>query len=120
MTSGLHLDESFSPFPGLRPFTPEESEYFFGRDRESEDIFLKLLRNRFVAITGASGSGKSSLVLSGLIPRIKSLSDTGDTKWRILTVRPGSDPLRNLAAALAGNGYARDTEKEPGNEILRL
>lgn len=120
MTSGLHLDESFSPFPGLRPFTPEESEYFFGRDRESEDIFLKLLRNRFVAITGASGSGKSSLVLSGLIPRIKSLSDSGDTKWRILTVRPGSDPLRNLAAALAGNGYARDTEKEPGNEILRL
>lgn len=120
MTSGFQLDESFSPFPGLRPFTPEESEYFFGRDRESEEIFIKLLRNRFVAITGASGSGKSSLVLSGLIPRIRSLSDAGDAKWRTITVRPGSDPVRNLAAALAGNGFSGDPESEPVKEILRL
>ncbi len=120
MTSGFQLDESFSPFPGLRSFTPEESEYFFGRDRESEEIFLKLLRNRFVAITGASGSGKSSIVLSGLIPRIKSLSDSGNAKWRTITVRPGSDPVRNLAAALAGNGFSGDPESEPAKEILRL
>ena len=120
MTSGFQLDESFSPFPGLRSFTPEESEYFFGRDRESEEIVLKLLRNRFVAITGASGSGKSSIVLSGLIPRIKSLSDSGNAKWRTITVRPGSDPVRNLAAALAGNGFSGDPESEPAKEILRL
>ena len=120
MTSGLQFDESFNPFPGLRPFTPEESGYFFGRDRESEEIFLKLLRNRFVAITGASGSGKSSLVMSGLIPRIKSLSEAGDTKWKIITVRPGSDPVGNLASALAENDSARNPESEQGKEILRL
>ena len=67
-------DEKFNPFPGLRPFAPDESEYFFGRENESEEITGKLLRNRFVAVTGASGSGKSSLVICGLIPRIRSLS----------------------------------------------
>ena len=72
MASGNKLYESFSPFPGLRPFTPEESDFFFGRERESEEIFLKLLRSRFVAVTGASGSGKSSLVQGGLIPGSKS------------------------------------------------
>lgn len=120
MTSGKQIDESFSPFPGLRSFTPEESEYFFGRDRESEEIFIKLLRNRFVAVTGASGSGKSSIVLSGLMPRIMSLSNAGDSKWRTITVRPGSDPVLNLAVALAGNGLAANIEKDPLKDILRL
>ncbi len=53
----------FNPFPGLRPFTAEESELFFGREKESEEVLNKLLKNRFVTVTGASGSGKSSLVL---------------------------------------------------------
>ena len=64
-------DEKFSPFPGLRPFAPDENEYFFGRENESEEITGKLIRNRFLAVTGASGSGKSSLVICGLLPRIQ-------------------------------------------------
>ena len=64
-------DEKFSPFPGLRPFSPDEREYFFGRENESEVIAAKLLRNRFIALTGESGSGKSSLILCGLLPIIK-------------------------------------------------
>jgi len=120
MASGNKFDESFSPFPGLRPFTPEESDFFFGRERESEEIFLKLLRSRFVAVTGASGSGKSSLVLSGLIPRIKSLSDAGEARWRIFTVRPGSDPLGNLASALAEFSRLENDKNGTRDEILRL
>lgn len=120
MASRSKLDESFSPFPGLRPFTPEESDYFFGRERESEEIFLKLLRSRFVAVTGASGSGKSSLVLSGLIPRIKSLSEAGESKWRILTLRPGNDPLGNLAAALTVFSPVKNDKTGSENEILKL
>ncbi|NLK54313.1 MAG: hypothetical protein GX293_05550 [Bacteroidales bacterium] len=120
MASGNKLYESFSPFPGLRPFTPEESDFFFGRERESEEIFLKLLRSRFVAVTGASGSGKSSLVQGGLIPRIKSLSEAGETQWRIVNVRPGSDPLGNLASALSGNGPVRDPNDEIQSEILKV
>ena len=90
-------EEKFSPFPGLRPFAPDESEYFFGRENESEVIAAKLLKNRFIAVTGASGSGKSSLVICGLLPIIRGLSAKGEGTWRVLSMRPGNDPFGNLA-----------------------
>ena len=49
-----------NPFPGLRPFGFEESHLFFGREGQSDDILLKLAQNKFAAVIGASGSGKSS------------------------------------------------------------
>ncbi len=52
----------FNPFPGLRPFLPEESDLFFGREGESGEVLKKLLKNRFVTVMGASGTGKSSLI----------------------------------------------------------
>jgi ABC-type thiamine transport system ATPase subunit len=52
----------FNPFPGLRPFAEEESDLFFGREKESLDVLGKLLANRFVTVIGASGTGKSSLI----------------------------------------------------------
>ncbi|MBN2862367.1 MAG: hypothetical protein JXN62_04335, partial [Bacteroidales bacterium] len=67
MASGASTD-TFNPFPGLRPFRPEESDLFFGREKESEEIINKLLTNKFVTVIGASGSGKSSLINSGIIP----------------------------------------------------
>ena len=59
-----------NPFPGLRPFTPEESDLFFGREGQSEEILTKLKKNKFVTVIGASGSGKSSLIYCGIIPRL--------------------------------------------------
>lgn len=53
---------NFNPFPGLRPFSQEESDLFFGREAESGEVVEKLLGNRFVTVIGASGSGKSSLI----------------------------------------------------------
>ena len=113
-------DEKFSPFPGLRPFTQDENEFFFGRENESEEITGKLLRNRFLAVTGASGSGKSSLVLCGLLPRIRSLSAKGDGNWQILTIRPGNDPYGNLADSINENIFSDDHEKELRDDILKL
>jgi AAA15 family ATPase/GTPase len=81
MVSGKIKDEKFNPFPGLRPFTPEESEFFFGREDESSEIAGKLIRNRFVAVTGASGSGKSSLILCGLLPK-RDLADPYHETWQ--------------------------------------
>jgi len=120
MTSVKLKDEKFSPFPGMRPFAPEESEYFFGRDNESEEITGKLLRNRFVAVTGASGSGKSSLVLCGLLPKIRSLSAKGKGNWRILSMRPGSDPFGNLADAFISNIFSGDPKNELRDTVLKL
>ena len=59
-----------SPFPGLRPFTSNESYLFFGRDKQIDELTSRLRKSRFVAVLGASGSGKSSLVKSGLFPRL--------------------------------------------------
>ncbi len=120
MTPVRLKDEKFSPFPGMRPFVPEESEYFFGRDNESEEITGKLLRNRFVAVTGASGSGKSSLVLCGLLPRIRSLTAKGKGNWRILPMRPGNDPFGNLAEAFIENIFSGDPENEIRGTVLKL
>ena len=87
----------FNPFPGLRPFLPEESDLFFGREGESGEVLKKLLNNRFVTVMGASGTGKSSLIYCGVLPRVRKLSDSGSSTWKILTFRPGNDPLGNLA-----------------------
>jgi len=113
-------DEKFSPFPGLRPFAPDESEYFFGRENESEVIAAKLLRNRFIAVTGASGSGKSSLIFCGLLPIIRNMSGKGEGNWRILTMRPGDDPFGNLADSFAENIFGDDPKREFRYEILKL
>ena len=59
-----------NPFPGLRPFELHESYLFFGRDGQSEQVISKLAHNRFLAVIGTSGSGKSSLVRAGLLPSL--------------------------------------------------
>ncbi len=120
MVSGKIKDEKFNPFPGLRPFTPEESEFFFGREDESSEIAGKLIRNRFVAVTGASGSGKSSLILCGLLPKIRGLSSKETGIWRILTMKPGNDPFGNLSGSFAENIPDADKKNKSKDEILKL
>ena len=61
-----------NPFPGLRPFEADEEHLFFGREPDIDDLLRKLRTSRFVAVVGTSGSGKSSLVRSGLIPSLYS------------------------------------------------
>ncbi|MFN8004069.1 MAG: hypothetical protein U0X75_24005 [Acidobacteriota bacterium] len=91
----------FNPFPGLRPFKFDESHLFFGRDGQSERLLAKLASTRFLAVVGTSGSGKSSLVHAGLLPALYSGFMPGaGSAWRIAIMRPGNDPLGNLARAL--------------------
>lgn len=97
MTSGKDK-KTFNPFPGLRPFTPDESDLFFGRRGESEEVLGKLLKNRFVTVMGASGTGKSSLIYCGVLPGIR---HDNTSRWRIFSFRPGNDPFGNLALALS-------------------
>ena len=92
---------SQNPFPGLRSFGVDESHLFFGREGQSETILQYLANNRFAAVTGASGSGKSSLIYCGLIPLLYGgfISHAG-SKWRIIATRPGNKPVQNLAEGL--------------------
>jgi WD40 repeat protein len=90
-----------NPFPGLRPFELNESHLFFGRDGQVEKLIGKLARSHFLAVVGASGSGKSSLVRAGLLPALLSgLMGGTSSNWRMAVLRPGHDPLASLAAAL--------------------
>ena len=97
----MHQTTLSNPFPGLRPFEAEEDHLFFGREKEIADLVRRLGSHRFLSVIGTSGSGKSSLVRSGLIPSLHSgvMVRTGSA-WRVAVMRPGDDPLRHLAAAL--------------------
>ncbi len=89
------------PFPGLRPFKYEESQLFFGRDGQVEKMIAKLSAKHFLGVVGTSGSGKSSLVFAGLLPALRSgMMPGAGSNWRIAVLRPGDDPLGNLARAL--------------------
>ncbi|HVN27835.1 MAG TPA: hypothetical protein VMT64_05080, partial [Candidatus Binataceae bacterium] len=101
----------FNPFPGLRSFESDETHLFFGRDGQSDDLLRILGRRRFVAVVGTSGSGKSSLVRAGVLPALQSGFMAGaGSSWRIATMRPGANPIDNLATAI--NNSAADTPGE--------
>jgi tetratricopeptide (TPR) repeat protein len=94
-----------NPFPGLRPFEAEEDYLFFGRETRVDELLRRLRFNRFLAVVGTSGCGKSSLIRSGLIPALHGgqMVKAGSS-WRIAIMRPGGHPFRELATALAGPG----------------
>ncbi len=89
-----------SPFPGLRAFTEADAPIFFGRGYETDALIKQLQASRFVAVVGASGSGKSSLVGAGLIPRLRGNAIEGSKDWQIIRFTPGDEPFINLAEAL--------------------
>lgn len=91
-----------SPFPGLRAFTPADAPIFFGRGRETDDLVKRLSNgeNRFLAVVGASGSGKSSLVGAGLIPRLQANAIPGSKDWRWLS----DGQYRHVSAMVAEIG----------------
>ncbi|HEV3470583.1 MAG TPA: hypothetical protein VG148_14770 [Pyrinomonadaceae bacterium] len=94
-----------NPFPGLRPFETEEYLLFFGREGQSDELLARLGRARLLAVVGTSGSGKSSLVRAGLLPALRGgLMKGAGSAWRIAVMRPGHDPVGNLACALAARG----------------
>ena len=53
------VEQHFNPFPGLRPFEEDEEHLFFGRENQIDQLSSKLIQYHFLAVIGASGSGKS-------------------------------------------------------------
>ena len=95
------LDDSLCPYRGLNAFQEEDRDLFFGRQRLVELLVAKARSHRLLFVVGPSGSGKSSLVLAGLIPRLKVGGLEGSEDWRYFPrLVPGSNPLHNLAKAL--------------------
>jgi hypothetical protein len=82
-----------NPFPGSRPFFSAEDQLFFGRDKAVSELIDILVKRRFVALVGASASGKTSLIQSGVIPAL--LSDMKE-EWVPVYIRPGKRPVESL------------------------
>ncbi|MBI5217862.1 MAG: hypothetical protein HY958_02915 [Bacteroidia bacterium] len=90
------------PYPGLRPFTEEESIFFKGRDLHIQQIIAQLEEKKFVMLTGASGDGKSSVVYAGVIPNARAgFFKAKFNNWVIADFKPARTPLKNMASSLS-------------------
>ena len=111
--------QSACPYMGLRSFEADDAELYFGREEVVGALLGRLASNRLLAVVGASGSGKSSLMRAGLVPRLRSGALPGSGDWDVLLMTPGTHPLAELASrlgALAGLSAAsvlRDLEADP-------
>lgn len=106
LESALELNEPNNPYRGLEPYNQEHAALFFGRQEITTKLFAHVCSRQLTVVLGVSGSGKSSLVRAGLLPRFKATP-----QCRILpVVRPGAKPL----AALSAVGAALST---PGLDL---
>src|SRR5271165_2953327 len=105
---GQAIYEGQCPYRGLRVFDVDDAPFFFGREALVQWL-LNALRpamegqpvNRFLAIVGASGSGKSSVARAGLVAALKHDAIPGSASWPVAICRPGPDPLESLAVVLS-------------------
>jgi hypothetical protein len=93
--SDATADNLICPYRGLFHFGPDDAEFFFGREVFVKELLIAVNQRACVPVLGASGSGKSSVVLAGLVPTLKQLGH-----WRFTHFRPGKDPFYSLALAL--------------------
>ena len=105
-----------APYVGIRPFEKEDWPIFFGRESLSNELLYKLETNRFVAVVGSSGSGKSSVVKAGLLPLLEDHKVMRRAEeWLTLLCRPGDDPCGSLARRLVAASWrikgVSDTEQ---------
>ena len=121
------------PYRGLFHFGPDDAEFFFGREVFVTELVQAVETRAFIPVLGASGSGKSSVVLAGLVPRLQQLG-----YWQFTHFRPGEDPFHALALALVPlytpdldatdqiaqarklATYLRDGEVQVGDVIARI
>ena len=96
------------PYKGLDFFDVRDAGLFFGRDKLTADLVAYLCDHRLLAVVGASGSGKSSVVRAGVVPALatsKHLEEgdrrpAGSERWPVTIITPTAQPLRELAVAL--------------------
>lgn len=94
-----------NPYRGLRPFREEDAALFHGRDDEVEELLELLAKQDMIAIAGPSGSGKSSLVRAGLLPRLQRMGAT------IVELGAG-DPIDSVPVADGGTVLFLDQFEE--------
>ena len=105
------------PFTGLRSFNNTESSIFFGRERQVSEVNNLLSEKKFIAITGPSGVGKSSLIMAGII---SAYVKNNPKNTEFFTFQPGEDPLGNFISAIKPlvNSVGLDNEVYTNPDVI--
>jgi len=105
------MERITNPFCGLLPFEEDHAALFFGRDKEIRDVAARLEQRRLLAVTGVSGSGKSSLVMAGVIPMLRAgLIPQFGTRLHVVIMKPRGGPLFQLGQMLTASFGREITE----------
>ena len=98
------------PYRGLFAFQETDAALFFGREPVIQTLVTAVKRQPLVAVVGASGSGKSSVVFAGLVPHLR---QDASLQWQMISFRPGKDPFEALAVALLPHQRTQPTAHSP-------
>lgn len=96
--------EPENPYKGLRAFQEVDADDFFGREKLVDALLEKFKgedrESRFMVVIGPSGSGKSSVIKAGILPKLRKGGVEGSADWFIVEMTPGAHPMEELEAAL--------------------
>ncbi len=101
---------SICPYMGLQAFRQQDAKFFFGRQKLTREILARLQNSSFLAVVGASGSGKSSVVQAGVLPRLAAGEYPPGEYW-CGCFPPGATPMNALAQVLTSDGKVDDVER---------
>lgn len=109
------FDMGLCPYRGLQAFREDDAAFFFGRAALVQRLLQVLNQQTFLAVVGASGSGKSSVVQAGLVAQLRQGKQIpGSQTWWVRSLRPGSHPLRVLAQKLTESGSEKEQLQTEG------
>jgi WD40 repeat protein/uncharacterized caspase-like protein len=109
ITGTGQFDLNLCPYMGLKAFSEEDSPFFFGREALAQKVLGELSRQPFLALVGASGSGKSSVLYAGVLAQLRQGAQIPESQfWWIGSFRPGARPLEALIRRLVDRGTSKE------------
>lgn len=97
------LEKIECPYPGMVPFSANDARFFYGREAKIDKMLQLLRHQRYLFVIGPSGSGKSSLISAGFLPKLHESTFFPRGYWLVRTIRPGSQPMEMLSQVVGAD-----------------